>query len=75
MTDAKRPLSIRVPEAIYRKIKMLADDTEQSISQVAVSLLGAGVGDKTAATPGDRLAALEKEVASLRGKLMSLAKN
>jgi hypothetical protein len=75
MTDAKRPLSIRVPEGIYRKIKMLADDTEMTISQVAVSLLGAGVGDKTAATPGDRLTALEKEVAQLQKKLMSLASN
>lgn len=72
MADSKRPLSVRVPMAIYQKLEAIASDTGQTISDVAVSMLGAGVGEDVA-TPGDRLTALESEVAQLRGKLRALA--
>ena len=58
--------------AIYKKLESIASDTGQTISDVAVSMLGAGVGEDIA-TPGDRLTALEREVGELRGKLRSLA--
>jgi hypothetical protein len=74
-TEPKTPLSIRVPTAIHQKITALATDTGQSFTEVAVSLLGAALGVETAATPGDRLTALEKELESLQKKLAALATN
>lgn len=72
MDGKKRPLSIRVPETIYQAIEQQALDTGLSITDVAVSMLGAATG-QAVPTPGDRLTALEREVNDLRGKLRSLA--
>jgi hypothetical protein len=74
-TEPKTPLSIRVPTAIHQKITTLAADTGQSFTEVAVALLGAALGLETAATPGDRLTAVEKEIAQLQKKLKALASN
>jgi hypothetical protein len=74
-TEPKTPLSIRIPTAIHQRITALSKDTGQSVTEISVSLLGAALGVETAATPGDRLTALEKELGLLQKKLMSLAKN
>jgi hypothetical protein len=72
MTEAKRPLSVRLPLVIYQKLESQSEETGLSLTEVVISVLGAAVGEAVA-TPGDRLTALEREVGELRGKLRSLA--
>ena len=45
MTDAKRPLSVRLPLVIYQKLESQSEETGLSLTEVVISLLGAGVGE------------------------------
>jgi predicted transcriptional regulator len=75
MTDATRPVSVRVPEELYVKLKMLAAGADQPLSAVVVEALSAYAGLEVQRTVPDRLKAVERELESLRGKLQSLATN
>lgn len=68
----KKPLSVRVPDSVYGEITRIAQETNRSVSAIAVEALASYAGVVHVETIGDRISELERQVGELRGKLRAL---
>ena len=65
MASEKTLISARVPNEILEKLKAQSEKTGEKLTDVVVAALGAYVGIEQPQSWGERLAALEEEVAGL----------